>query len=91
MALDAQLINGSSGGVQQFIIGLVSGLASLRDGDEEYFLLTYEVHDTWLRPYLNERFTALPQSMAKAPHGGVSQAYSGRFSRIKSHLAALAG
>lgn len=67
IALDAQLINGSSGGVQQFIIGLVSGLASLRDGDEEYFLLTYEVHDTWLRPYLNERFTGLATVHGEGP------------------------
>jgi glycosyltransferase involved in cell wall biosynthesis len=52
VCLDARLISGSFGGVEQFIIGLASGLSKLAAGDEEYYFLTYAGADAWLRPYL---------------------------------------
>jgi glycosyltransferase involved in cell wall biosynthesis len=52
VCLDARLISGTTGGVEQFIIGLASGLSKLADGDEEYHFLTYAGADAWLRPYL---------------------------------------
>lgn len=52
ICIDARLISGTTGGVEQAIIGLASGLSALTDGDEEYLFLTYEGADEWLRPYI---------------------------------------
>jgi glycosyltransferase involved in cell wall biosynthesis len=52
VCLDARLKDGLSGGVQQFIIGLASGLAQLTDGDENYLFLSNPGSDEWLREYL---------------------------------------
>ncbi|MHB8066507.1 MAG: glycosyltransferase family 4 protein [Desulfobaccales bacterium] len=52
ICLDARILNGSVGGVQQVITGLAGGLSSLTDGSEEYFFLCYENQDEWLRPYI---------------------------------------
>jgi glycosyltransferase involved in cell wall biosynthesis len=54
VCVDARLESGSSGGVEQVIIGLASGLSSLTDGDEEYLFLCYEGHDDWLRPFMGD-------------------------------------
>lgn len=51
ICLDARLVDGS-GGVQQVVLGLASGLSKLTDGDEQYFFLSYNNHCEWLRPYL---------------------------------------
>jgi glycosyltransferase involved in cell wall biosynthesis len=53
ICIDARLENGVRGGVQQFIIGLASGLSQLTDGDEEYLFLTYADADGWLLPYID--------------------------------------
>jgi hypothetical protein len=37
VCLDARLISGTLGGIEQFVIGLADGLSKLNDGDEEYF------------------------------------------------------
>jgi glycosyltransferase involved in cell wall biosynthesis len=52
VCVDARLVGGMSGGVEQAIIGLASGLAQLTDGNEEYLFLTFCDHDEWLRPFL---------------------------------------
>lgn len=52
VGIDARLIDGVAGGVQQAIIGLAAGLGRLADGDEEYLFLTYAGHDAWLSPFL---------------------------------------
>ncbi|MEW6578466.1 MAG: glycosyltransferase family 1 protein [Chloroflexota bacterium] len=52
ICLDARLISGTTGGVEQAIIGLASGFSSLDDGDEEYLFLVYEGADAWIKPYL---------------------------------------
>jgi glycosyltransferase involved in cell wall biosynthesis len=52
VALDARIVDGTSGGVQQFVIGLASGLSELEDGDEQYLFLVYPGEAEWLRPYL---------------------------------------
>ena len=52
IGVDARLISGRSGGVEQAIIGLADGFSRLADGDEEYLFLTYAGHDDWIRPYL---------------------------------------
>jgi glycosyltransferase involved in cell wall biosynthesis len=54
ICIDARLISsGESGGVEQFIIGLASGLSGLTDGTEEYLFLSYPGHDEWLKPYID--------------------------------------
>lgn len=52
IGIDARLVSGSTGGVEQVIIGLADSLSALEDGDEEYLFLAYEGADEWLRPYL---------------------------------------
>ncbi|MCL5961622.1 MAG: glycosyltransferase family 4 protein [Chloroflexi bacterium] len=52
ICLDARIRSGSYGGVEQVIIGLASGLAKLRDGNEQYLFLTYPESEKWIQPYL---------------------------------------
>jgi len=52
VCLDARLLSGRSGGVEQAIISLADGLRQL-DGPERYYFLTYANHQDWLRPYLS--------------------------------------
>ena len=53
VGINAKLISGHSGGVEQAIIGLATGLSGLRDGDERYSFLTIPGHDDWLQPYIS--------------------------------------
>ncbi len=71
VAINARVTpGGSSGGVEQVIIGLVSGLGQLDDGDEEYLIVVHPDYEDWLRPYLgaNERTVPVPR-----PHLGWKQ------------------
>lgn len=52
ICLDARLLSGTAGGVEQFIVGLAYGLSQLTDGQEEYHFLAYSDADSWIRPYL---------------------------------------
>jgi glycosyltransferase involved in cell wall biosynthesis len=68
VCLDARLVSGENGGVEQFIIGLASGLAALDDGDEEYLFLVYEGSVDWLQPFLGGACTVLLDgSLPQAP------------------------
>jgi len=60
ICLDARFDGGGSGGIEQVVIGLASGLSKLTDGNEEYFFLTKAGADDWLAPYLRGRCKALP-------------------------------
>ena len=53
VCIDARLISGTAGGVEQFIIGLAYGLSQLTDGEEEYHFLAYSSEDNWIKPYLS--------------------------------------
>ena len=53
--LDARFVDGSSGGIQQWVIGLASALSNLDDLTEEYLFLVTEGHDGWLQPFLGGR------------------------------------
>ncbi len=53
VCIDARLMSGRAGGVEQVIIGLANGLSKLTDGDEEYLFLAYSDSDEWIRPYLS--------------------------------------
>lgn len=50
VCLDARLRRGEAGGVEQGVIGLVSGLRALKSA-ERYFLLTLPGSDEWIAPY----------------------------------------
>jgi glycosyltransferase involved in cell wall biosynthesis len=50
VCIDARLRRGEAGGVEQGVIGLVSGLRVL-EGEERYFLLTLPGRDEWIAPY----------------------------------------
>jgi glycosyltransferase involved in cell wall biosynthesis len=52
VCIDARLLSGTLGGVEQFVIGLAHGLSQLGDGDEEYLLLALPDEDDWLKPYV---------------------------------------
>jgi len=52
ICIDARLVSGEAGGVEQVIIGLASALSKLSDGQERYFFLTYGGSDDWLYPYI---------------------------------------
>ena len=52
VAINAEILSGGgSGGIEQVIIGLVSALGKLEDGDEEYTLVTHHRDPNWLKPY----------------------------------------
>jgi glycosyltransferase involved in cell wall biosynthesis len=55
VCIDARINPGISGGLEQSILGLASGLAGLTDGDEEYLFLVEEDQQEWLIPYLRGR------------------------------------
>lgn len=62
--INAQILpGGTSGGVEQFIIGLVHSLGKLVDGPEEYIIIGPWQDPYWLKPYLgpNERIISGPQ------------------------------
>jgi len=66
VCLDARLVRGS-GGVEQAVIGLASGLSRLDDGEEEYLFLTYGDSNDWLKPYVGGRCRILPGPAAPVP------------------------
>lgn len=60
ICIDARLVDGVPGGVQQTLIGLASGLSSLPDGTEEYLFLAYRGASEWLAPFLGGPCALLP-------------------------------
>jgi glycosyltransferase involved in cell wall biosynthesis len=59
VCLDARLRDGEAGGVQQFVMGLASGLSGLQDGDEEFLFLSIPGSRAWLEPHLRGRCRSL--------------------------------
>jgi glycosyltransferase involved in cell wall biosynthesis len=51
--VDARLVSGEWGGVEQVVIGLAAALSRLDDGDEQYLFLVNEGHTAWLEPYIS--------------------------------------
>lgn len=52
VCLDARLVSGDRGGVEQVIIGLADGLSRLADASDEYLFLVDREHADWLEPYV---------------------------------------
>jgi glycosyltransferase involved in cell wall biosynthesis len=53
VCIDARLISGYMGGVEQTLVGLAHGLSQLTDGAEIYHFLVYRGAEEWLSPYLS--------------------------------------
>ncbi len=62
VCLDARLVSGVAGGVEQVLIGMAHGLSRLGDAGDEYLFLTYRGANDWLRPYLAGRCRLLEGS-----------------------------
>lgn len=52
VCIDARLVSGERGGVEQVVIGLASALSRLDDGDEQYLFLVDPGHTAWLEPFV---------------------------------------
>jgi len=59
VCIDARLVDGQVGGVQQEIMGLAGGLSRL-GGDEEYLFLAHADAADWLGPHLGGNCRLLP-------------------------------
>lgn len=55
VCIEGRTPHGVAGGIQQFIIGLVSGLSKLTDGDEEYVILGDAQTSEWLGAHVSGR------------------------------------
>jgi glycosyltransferase involved in cell wall biosynthesis len=64
VCVDARIVSGTLGGVEQFVIGLAHGLSTLTDAGDEYLFLTLPDADNWLRPHLSGPCRALPTTGA---------------------------
>ena len=51
--MDARLVSGEWGGVEQVVIGLAAALSRLDDGNEQYLFLVNQGHTAWLEPYIS--------------------------------------
>jgi glycosyltransferase involved in cell wall biosynthesis len=71
VCIDARLAAGMSGGVEQVVIGLATGLSKLTDGDEEYFFLTHPEQEDWIKPYLGQNSRILRSKLEYPGQGGL--------------------
>jgi glycosyltransferase involved in cell wall biosynthesis len=70
ICIDARLISGEVGGVEQFIIGLATGFSKLTDGPEEYLFLGYSDSHAWITPFLGGSCRILEDTKApQVPYG----------------------
>ncbi|MCD6398552.1 MAG: glycosyltransferase family 4 protein [Candidatus Aenigmarchaeota archaeon] len=53
ICIDARLISGEAGGLEQVVIGLAQGFSRLIDGNEKYYFLTYPESQKWLKNYVH--------------------------------------
>jgi glycosyltransferase involved in cell wall biosynthesis len=62
IAIDAQILPGQEGGIEQVLIGLAKGLSRLQDSDHEYIFIGHWENPYLLKPYLglNQRIVAGP-------------------------------
>ena len=55
IAIDARTRLGQDGGVDQVLLGLLSGISQLDDGDESYVFLGYSESSQWLEEFVGPR------------------------------------
>lgn len=75
VVIDARLSTGRSGGIEQIVIGLASGLAEVAEPGDEYVFLLRHGDDSWLRPYLRGpfRIVQLPRDHRAAIRNAVKR------------------
>ena len=81
VCIDARFVSGEYGGVEQFVIGLASGLSKLIDKSEEYLFLTYSDSQDWIKPYLGGPCRILVDTKISRESNNVSY--------LKQHLPGL--
>lgn len=69
VAIDARSRTGSTGGVQQFTVGLLHSLRQLAGTDEEYLALSYADDRAWLAPALGRPVEALDAPLPATRRG----------------------
>jgi glycosyltransferase involved in cell wall biosynthesis len=92
VGIDATMLDGHVGGVQQVVMGLASALSRLSDADE-YLFLTYEGGDEWLRPYVSGPCRIVPSGPAprQIPNHGVMRFVRPAARRVRDALALARG
>lgn len=73
-----------SGGAGSVLLGLITALGRLNDGDEEYVIIGPEQKTDWLKPYLGEN-----QRLVSAPRTDTSRAGPDVVERLKRSLGPL--
>lgn len=92
ICLDARLIDGHAGGLQQVIIGLASALGRFQESTEQYYFLVHNDSYEWLTPYLGENSELLLTGPAITDHWfGIPTPSHPALQRILGDLAALLG
>jgi len=86
VCLDARLAEGVAGGIQQFVMGLASGLSRLRDGDEEYLFLSHPEGRGWLTPHLSGPCRALDVATGPASPSASARWLGAGMSWVKERL-----
>lgn len=76
VGIDARVVPGSYGGVEQFVIGLAHGLGGLADEDDEYLFLVNPGHADWLDPYLGANSRIVVAARDPEPASRLSSARS---------------
>ena len=73
VCLDARLVSGQRGGVEQVIIGLASAFSRLNDDGEQYMFLVDAEHTAWLEPFVSGPSSLLmaapPDAITIGPKG----------------------
>ena len=92
VGIDARLQHGNAGGVQQFVVGLASGLARLDGRSEDYLFLGPPSVDDWLAPNLGwpaaDRLAAELPGRPSPPRSGLRSLRSRVAARVPGARAA---
>jgi len=83
VVVDARILSGEWGGVENVVIGLARGLSGLTDSPDRFRFLTRPTEDGWLRPYLSG-----PSSVLSANGSPAGRAWRRTLARTAPALAA---
>jgi glycosyltransferase involved in cell wall biosynthesis len=81
VCVDARLVSGERGGVEQVVIGLAGALSRFDDGDERYVFLVDPDESAWLEPFVSGPCSLLTSGCgqpssgeSRSPHGSLRTA-----------------
>lgn len=60
VAIEAEIVSGTEGGGEQFLIGLAHGIGGLTDDRSQYSIMTAGEHSDWIRPYIGSNTHIVP-------------------------------